>query len=97
MLAIVIVFGLIAVALYIATFVILGQNKGSTEDWNIIKSNLTKVWIMTISASIALFIATTMYYKEVQGRDYFMLFMLGIACLSFSLSVCAFGISMIAK
>lgn len=97
MIAIVIVFGIIALALYIATFVMIGQNVGSTEDWNIIKSNLTKVWIMTISASIALFIASTMYYKEAQGRDYFMYFILGIACLSLGLSYCSFTITMISK
>lgn len=97
MIAVVIVFGIIALALYITTFVILGQNANSSDDWNAIKSNLTKVWIMSISASIALFIASTMYYKDAQGRDFFMYFILGIACLSLGLSFSAFSICMIAK
>jgi heme/copper-type cytochrome/quinol oxidase subunit 2 len=97
MLVVVVVFGIIALALYIATFVMVGQNIDSTEDWNIIKSNLTKIWIITISASIALFLACSKYYKDAQGRDYFMYFILGIACLSLGLSYCAFMITMISK
>jgi len=97
MIAIVIVFGIIAIALYITTYVILGKNMSSSDDWNIVKSNLVKVWIMSVSASIALFLALMMYYKEVQGRDMYMYFILGIACLSLGLSYAAFAITAISR
>lgn len=97
MLMVVVLFGIIAMVLYIVTFVTVGQNIDSTEDWNTIKSNLTKIWIMSISALLALFLASSKYYKDAQGRDYFMYYILGIACLSLGLSYCAFMITMISK
>ena len=94
---IVIGFAVVALALYITSFVMASNSLKGTDDWNVIKNQLTKIWIITISGSFALFLATTMYYKESQSRDYFMYFVLAIACMSFGLSYCALVISAISR
>jgi|UniRef100_A0A6C0DCR9 uncharacterized membrane protein YoaT (DUF817 family) len=94
---IVIVFGVIALALYITSFVMAGQYMDQTADWNIIKKELRKIWIISVVASITLFISISMLYKEVQARDRFMYLLLLMMCMSLGFSVCSLSISMISK
>jgi len=94
---IVIVFGVIALALYITSFVMAGQYVDQTADWNIIKKELRKIWIISVVASITLFISISMLYKEVQARDRFMYLLLLMGCMSLGFSVCSLSISMISK
>ena len=93
----VIIFGLIAVALYIASFVMAGQYMDQTADWNIIKTELRKIWIISVVASITLFIAISMMYKEVQARDRYMYLLLLMVCMSLGFAFCSLSISMINK
>ena len=94
---IVIVFGVIALALYITSFVMAGQYMDQTADWNIIKKELRKIWIITVVASITLFISISMLYKEVQARDRFMYLLLLMICMSLGFSVCSLSISAMVK
>jgi uncharacterized membrane protein YoaT (DUF817 family) len=93
----IIVFGLIALALYITSFVMAGRYMDQTEDWNIIKTELRKVWIISVVASITLFMAISTLYTEAQARDRFMYVMLLIGCMSMGFAYCALTISMISK
>lgn len=94
---IVIVFGVIALALYITSFVMAGQYMDQTADWNIIKKELRKIWIISVVASITLFISISMLYKEVQARDRFMYLLLLMICMSLGFSVCSLSISAMVK
>jgi uncharacterized membrane protein YoaT (DUF817 family) len=94
---IVIVFGVIALALYITSFVMSGQYMDQTADWNIIKKELRKIWIITVVASITLFISISMLYQEVQARDRFMYLLLLMICMSLGFSVCSLSISAMVK
>ena len=94
---IVIVFGVIALALYITSFVMAGQYMDQTADWNIIKKELRKIWIISVVASITLFISISMLYNEVQARDRFMYLLLLMICMSLGFSVCSLSISAMVK
>ena len=90
---IVIVFGVIALALYITSFVMSGQYIDQTKDWNIIKTELRKIWIITVVASITLLISISMLYKEVQARTRFSLLLMLISCMSLGFAFCSLTIS----
>lgn len=94
---IVIVFGVIALALYITSFVMAAKYMDQTADWNEIKTELRKVWIISAVGSITLFIGISMLYKEVHARDRFMYLLLLMMCMSLGFSVCSLSISMISK
>jgi len=93
----IIVFGLIALALYITSFVMAGQYMDQTEDWNLIKTQLRKVWIISVVASITLFMGISTLYTEAQARDRFMYVLLLIGCMSMGFAYSALTISMISK
>jgi len=90
---IVIVFGVIALALYITSFVMAGKYMDQTADWNTIKTELRKIWIITVVASITLFISISMLYREVQARDRFMYLLLLVCCMSMGFAFCSLSIS----
>ena len=90
---IVIVFGVISLALYITSFVMSSQYIDQTKDWNIIKTELRKIWIITVVASITLLISISMLYKEVQARDRFLFLLLLITCMSLGFAFCSLTIS----
>lgn len=92
-----IIFGLIALTLYIISFFMAGQYMDLTADWNIIKTELRKIWIISVVGSITLFIAIASLYNEAQARDRFMYVLLLIACMSMGFAYCALTISMISK
>lgn len=74
-----------------------GQYMDQTADWNIIKKELRKIWIITVVASITLFISISMLYQEVQARDRFMYLLLLMICMSLGFSVCSLSISAMVK
>jgi hypothetical protein len=94
---IVIVFGVIALALYITSFVMAGQYIDLTKDWNLIKTELRKIWIITVVASITLFISISMLYQEVQARDRFMYLLLLVCCMTMGFAFCSLSISAMSK
>ena len=90
-------FGLIAVVLYIVSFVMAGKYMDQTADWNVIKTELRKVWIISVVASITLFIAISILYTDVQARDRFMYLLLLMVCMTMGFAFCSLSISMINK
>jgi len=90
-------FALIAIVLYIISFIIAGQYMDQIEDWNLIKTQLRKIWIVSLVASITLFIAISTLYMEVQARDRFMYLLLLMVCMSMGFSFCSLTISIISK
>lgn len=89
-----VVFGVIALALYITSFVMAGKYLDQTADWNTIKTELRKIWIITVVGSITLFIAVSLLYKEVQARDRYMYLLLLMICMSLGFAFCSLSISM---
>jgi len=88
-----IAFGLIAICLYIASFVMSSQYMDQTADWNTIKTELRKIWIITVVGSITLLISISTLYNEVQARDRYMYLLLLIVCMSLGFAFCSLFIS----
>ena len=89
-----IAFGVIALALYITSFVMAGKYLDQKADWNTIKTELRKIWIITVVGSITLIIGISLLYKEIQARDRYMYLLLLIICMSLGFSFCSLFISM---
>jgi hypothetical protein len=92
-----ILFPWISASLYLISFVLASQYMDQKEDWNIIKTELRKIWIMNVVASITLFIAISMLYNEAQARDRFMYLLLLMVCMSMGFAFCSLFISIIVK
>lgn len=87
--------GIGAAVCYIWSFVSISNFVGSKDDWNAIKPQITKIWILTLIGSLCLFIASALYVLQDPHKT--MYFLLGISCLSLGLSYSALAISAISK
>ena len=91
----IIISGLIAIGLYIGSFVTASYFVGSSDNWNLIKPQITKIWILTLVGTFALFIASLLYYIQDPAKAIY--FILAITCLSFGLSYSALAIAAISR
>jgi len=90
-----IVSGLLAIGLYIASFVIISQFVGSKDSQNQIKPEINKILGLTIGGSFALFLSLLMYFiKDPANIIYIVLIM---TCITLALSYSALAISAISK
>ena len=72
-----------------------GKYLDQTADWNTIKTELRKIWIITVVGSITLLISISLLYKEIQARDRYMYLLLLIVCMSLGFAFCSLSISML--
>ncbi len=90
-----VIFALLSVSLYIASFVTVSNFIGSKDDWNIIKPQLTKIWGLTLGGTVALMIATFLYFVQDPSRMIY--FILVLTCLTLGLSFSAMAIAAISR
>lgn len=91
----IIVFGILAASMYIASFVSISNFAGSKDDWNLIKPQITKIWILTLIGTFALTIAALFYF--IQDPNKVIYFILCLSCLSFGLSYSSLAIATITR
>lgn len=87
--------GLIAIGLYVWSFIMVSNNIDSKDDLDKIKKALPKIWGLTISGSIAISLACLFYF--VYDSDKAMTIMLFLSCLTFGLSYSALCFSLLSK
>ena len=87
--------GIIAIGLYVWSFVMLSNNMSSTTDLDQIKQSLPKIWGMTIAGTIAISLATLFYF--VYDSDKAVRIMLILSCLTFGLSYSALCFTLLSK
>jgi hypothetical protein len=90
-----VIFTVIAVGLYIASFVTVSNFVGSKDDWNIIKPQITKIWGLTLGGTVALMIASFLYFVQDPSRMIY--FILVLTCLTLGLSFSAMAIAAISR
>lgn len=87
--------GLLAVGLYIGSFVVISQFVGTKDSQNQIKPEINKILGLTIGGSFALFLALLLYFiKDPSNIIYIVLIM---SCITLALSYSALAISAISK
>jgi|UniRef100_A0A6C0DE52 hypothetical protein len=90
-----IVCGILAVGLYIGSFVVISQFVGTKDSQNQIKPEINKILGLTIGGSFALFLALLLYFiKDPSNIIYIVLIM---SCITLALSYSALAISAISK
>jgi hypothetical protein len=90
-----IVSGLLAIGLYIGSFVVISQFVGSKDSQNQIKPDINKILGLTIAGSFTLFLALLLYFiKDPSNIIYIVLIM---SCITLALSYSALAISAISK
>ena len=90
-----IVCGLLAIGLYIGSFVVISQFVGTRDSQNQIKPEINKILGLTIGGSFSLFLALLLYfYKDPANIVYIVLVM---TCITLALSYSALAISAISK
>ena len=81
--------------MYIWSFISISNFTGSKDDWNIIKPQITKIWILTLIGTFGLTMASLFYFIQDQSKTIY--FMLIVSCLSLGLSYSALAISTISR
>ena len=91
----VVIFGVISVGMFIGAFVSMSNFVGSKDDWNLIKPQITKIWILTLIGTFGLIIAALLYFIQDSARTIY--FILVLSCLSLGLSFSSLAISAISR
>lgn len=91
----IVIFTIISIGLYITSFVTVSNFIGSKDDWNIIKPQLTKIWGLTLGGTVALMIASFLYF--IQDPTKMIYFILILTCLTLGLSFSAMAIAAISR
>lgn len=87
--------GLTAVSLFIASFVTMTQFVGSKDDWNLIQPQIVKVLILTLIGTLGLIISALLYFTQDSAKAIY--FILVLVCLSLGLSFSAVAIAAISR
>lgn len=92
---IIVLFTLTSVGLFIGSFVTMSQFVGSKDDWNVIQPQITKILILIIVGTVALIIASGLYYMQDPAKTIY--FILVLCCLSLGLSYASLAIAAISR
>jgi hypothetical protein len=87
--------GIIAVGLYIGSFVVISQFVGSRDSQNQIKPEINKILGLTIGGSFFLFLALLVYFIKDPGNIIYIVLIM--TCITLALSYSALAISAISK
>jgi len=90
-----IVSGLLAIGLYIGSFVVISQFVGSKDSQNQIKPDINKILGLTIAGSFTLFLALLLYFIKDPGNIIYIVLIM--TCITLALSYSALAISAISK
>ena len=90
-----IVCGLLAIGLYIGSFVVISQFVGTRDSQNQIKPEINKILGLTIGGSFALFLALLLYFIKDPGNIIYIVLIM--TCITLAISYSALAISAISK
>lgn len=88
-------FGIVSLGMFIGAFVNMSNFVGSKDDWNLIKPQITKIWILTLIGTATLIIASLLYF--IQDSEKTIYYILALTCVSLGLSFSALAISAISR
>ena len=91
----IVIFGVVSIGMFIGAFVSMSNFVGSKDDWNLIKPQITKIWILTLIGTATLIIASLLYFIQDSSRTVF--YILALTCVSLGLSFSALAISAISR
>ncbi len=91
----IVLFSVISISLYIASFVSMSNFAGSKDDWNIIKPQVTKILVMTLIGTFGLTIAALLYFIQDPNKTIY--FILVLSCVTLGLSFSALAVSAISR
>jgi hypothetical protein len=91
----IIIASVISLGMFIGSFVSASQFLGSKDDWNTIKPQITKIWILTLVGTFGFMIAALLFFIQDSAKA--MYFMVVISCLSLGLSYSALAVAAISR
>jgi hypothetical protein len=91
----IVIFALVSIGMFIGAFVSMSNFVGSKDDWNLIKPQITKIWILTLIGTAGLIITSLLYFIQDSSKTIY--YILALTCLSLGLSFSALAISAISR
>ena len=90
--------GLIIGVSCLTTFVSISRFVGSKDNWSRIKDEYTtSVWLLSMTGSLALFMAGVIYFSTTPNQEKIMYFIFTVTFLAMGLSFSALSIALIHK
>ncbi len=86
---------IVFVGCFIGAFVTLSNFAGSKDDWNQLKPQITKIWILVIIGTFGLTVAALLYFVQDPAKT--MYFMIVMVCLSFGLAFSSLSVAAISR
>ena len=86
---------IVFVGCFIGAFVSLSNFAGSRDDWNQLKPQITKIWILVIIGTFGLTVAALLYFVQDPAKT--MYFMIVMTCLAFGLAFSALSVAAISR
>jgi hypothetical protein len=82
----------------LTTFIIISRFVGSKDRWEPIQRELsTPIWLLSMTGSLALFIAGAIYFSMDQNHEKIMYFIFVVTFLAMGLASSALGVALIHK
>jgi hypothetical protein len=82
----------------LATFIIISKFVGSKDTWTPIQTELSaSIWLLSMTGSLALFMAGVVYFSMNQNHEKIMYFIFVVTFLAMGLASSALGVALIHK
>ena len=94
--AIIILISIIAIVMFILSFVYTAKFVGRKDDWNQIQPQVTEILIYTIIGTISFTIASLIFYTQGNNEN-IMFFVIPVSCMALGLSYSALAVSAISR
>lgn len=91
----IVIASLVALGMFIGSFVSTSKFLGTKDDWNLIKPQVTKIWILTLVGTFGFMIASLLFFVQDSAKA--MYFILVVTCLSLGLSYSALAVAAISR
>jgi hypothetical protein len=89
------VFTILAIGMFIGSFVSMSNFVGSKDDWNLIQPQITRILIFTLIGTFGLIVAALLYYIQDPEKSTF--FVLVVCCVSLGLSFSSLAVAAISR
>jgi hypothetical protein len=87
--------GVVFVSFFIGAFASMSNFLGSKDDWNVLKPQLVKIWVLVLLGTIAFMIASLLYFYQDPQKS--ILFTIVMTVLSLGLSFSALSVAAISR
>jgi hypothetical protein len=82
----------------VTTFILISRFVGSKDNWSRIKDEYTtSIWLLSMTGSLALFMAGVTYFSAKPNQEKIMYFIFAVTFLAMGLSSSALGVALIHK